>query len=868
MTHGALPADAAIRQLFELSLDLLCTIDKNSRFVLLNPAWTSVLGWPIDEIRGKAFTELLHPDDLASSTREAQWLLDNSATTVNFENRYRHKDGRWVPLSWTAAVVDGTFFCVARDITLYRERERSLLALKDAAETASRAKAQFLANMSHEIRTPLNGVVGMVSLLLDTALTPEQRDYCQAMQRSASALLTVISDVLDLSKIEAGKLALDPVAFDLLFTVEDVAQLFAQPAAERRNELVVDCSPDLPQRVVGDPGRIRQILTNLVANAVKFTEAGTVLLGVDVVASDGTAVDLQFFVRDTGIGLSADARAILFQPFTQADASTSRRFGGTGLGLAISKELAERMGGTLGIESEPGKGSTFWFRVRLPVDAASPPRPSVAVALKGVRILTVTGSALNRQVLQKQLSWRQAEVASCDSGEVTLEVLRRETLHGSPIEIVLIDSELPDMTGEELGRRIKADPYLASTSLVMLASSPVVGDASHMEKTGFAGYLAKPCPGSQLVAALSAVREARQRGQQTIFVTRYTVVESQRTGSASSVKRVATGKRVLIAEDNVINQKVARRMLEKLGAHVDVATDGQEAINMASEAHYDVIFMDCQMPELDGYQATGVLRKQNVTTPIVALTAHTMTGDRDKCLEAGMDDYLSKPIMPDALAAIVEHWLGREGSVKTPVDRSLALECLVGANPVEVDRRIRQAYDEIGSWYRAADSLGLTVEELGSHWASGRLTVAEEHRASEAFLAAVRQISHGIPGDPRGPQCLLVCPSTERHTLGLALAELCVRECGWRPVWLGADTPTEEIIGLIVRDDITMVAISASVFYTDQRSLASVAAEVGAACKARGVKLVLGGSAPWPDRPDYGVRLRSFTAFHDYLALP
>lgn len=571
-----------------------------------------------------------------------------------------------VPIRDTQGRITG-IVGVSSDITRRVRLEHEMEQARDAVLEVARLKSEFLANMSHEIRTPMNGVLGMTGLLLDTPLDDEQRDFAEIIQSSADSLLTIINDILDFSKIESGKLTFETIDFDLRHTIESTTEILAERAHAKSIELASLVYDDVSVALRGDPGRLRQILTNLIGNAIKFTETGEVVVRATKHSENATHTAIRFTVTDTGIGIPATAQQNLFQPFMQADGSTTREYGGTGLGLAISKQLVELMGGEIGVESVPGGGSTFWFTVSLEKQAADAPKVQVKESLAGMRVLVVDDNATNRKILMHQTAAWGMVPAQAEDARRALEMLRAAVQAGEAFDLAILDLMMPEMDGFELAREINSDATIASIPLVLLTSFGQRGHADAARGAGIAAYLTKPVKQVQLFECLTTVissvnqprRAASQAtapdgcGQAATLVTRHSLLENA----------VASDKLILLAEDNLVNQKLALRQLKKLGYAADAVLNGREALEAMNHKAYDLVLMDCQMPEMDGYETTAEIRRREQSTgahtPIVAMTAHALEGDRAHCLAAGMDDYVTKPVKFEMLNRIINNWIAQ-----------------------------------------------------------------------------------------------------------------------------------------------------------------------------------------------------------------
>jgi PAS domain S-box-containing protein len=651
--------EAAISEaLFTLSLDLFAVADGTGCFQRLNRAWTEALGYPLEGLLGRPIVDFVHPDD-AGSTATALAALASADTAAVFESRFRHCDGSYLTLAWSARgrPEDGRIYAVARDVTAAKQIEENLRISQERAMEIARIKSEFLANMSHEIRTPMNGVIGMTDLLLSTGLSPEQAQYAETIRRSGDALLAVINDILDFSKIESGRLEIEAVEVDLRTIAEDVAEMVAAAAQRAKLEVITVIDPAVPAWVVSDPGRLRQVLLNLAANAVKFTEAGEVVISVTMDATPGSRLRVRFAVKDTGIGISPETQARLFTPFTQADASTTRKYGGTGLGLAISSQLVGLMGGELNVESELGRGSTFWFVIELAPSVEEHMLLPALVAthealFAGLHVLVVDDNATNRTILTTTLRSWSAEVDEVGDGMQALRALHEVSPHR--YDLVLLDYLMPGLDGLEVARRISSDRQHRAPKMVLLTSANDPGAAA-TRGVGVDAVVTKPVRRSLLFDTIVSVLSGD--------LSRVTAPAA--TAHASSG---GNGSPILVVEDNDVNQFVARRLLESLGYLVDVVSNGAEAVEATALRAYAACLMDCQMPVMDGFQATAAIRRRETGgghLPIIAMTAGAMEGDETRCRAAGMDGYLTKPVKAAALARALEQQIGKQRADET-----------------------------------------------------------------------------------------------------------------------------------------------------------------------------------------------------------
>jgi len=641
-------------------------------------------------------------------------------------------DGRWIRTT-EYPTRDGGVVGIHTDITQEVQLDQALLLAKEQAEAANRAKSEFLATMSHEIRTPMNGVIGMTGLLLDTPLSEEQRHFANTVRVSAEALLAIINDILDISKMEAGKIEFEENAFDVPLLIEGVVDILSPRVKARDLDLVCDIAPEASGHYVGDAGRLRQVLLNLAGNAVKFTEQGSVSLHCRLVRHQGEQEVLHFSVTDTGVGIPDSAKGRLFEMFSQADSSTRRRFGGTGLGLAISRRIVELMGGQIGFLSTEGQGSTFWFEVPLS-RSRDHVQPSPTTSLAGLRILVVDDIAINRTVFRRQLESFGASIAEAASAAEGLTKVRRAMADGTAYDMVLLDHQLPGMSGLDLAAILRADPEMGTLKLVLATSAHLSDVQQHARRIGLDAVLAKPVQQSRLVDCLTSVagRKAQAAEDEAEDL-------AEPAGNAPAL-------RVLVAEDNAINQQVAVGLLARLGHRADVANDGAEAVSLIERYDYDLILMDMQMPLMDGIAATKVIRTLAPPAsklPIIAMTANAMASDRDACLEAGMDDFITKPIDRRRLAMLLGRWAERMGKTTETAPPPPAIEAPAPAPAPEIPLVDQEAWEDL------VDALG--EESVATLMTSFRRNAPSQIEGIAAALAAgdfdkAKQIAHSLKG--------------------------------------------------------------------------------------------------------------------------
>ncbi len=669
-------SEEKFRSLVDLTSDWIWEIDRNGVFTYAAPSINDFLGYGVDDVLGKTLMSFMPEEEQIRVPLFVKDCVEKKAEIVRFENIQIHKDGRrlvietsGIPMLDSGGNLLG-WRGIDTDITERKEFEETLKQARKDSEDANKAKSEFLANMSHEIRTPMNGIIGMLQVLNDTQLDSEQVDALDVIKKSSNALLSLINDILDISKIEAGKLEMETIPFNLRITVEDVCETIAMRIIENPVETVCLIDSEVPVFLKGDPGRLRQILINLMGNSVKFTDEGDVTLRVYVEHEGKENVLLRFEVSDTGIGIPEDSIQKIFAAFSQADGSITRKYGGTGLGLAISKQFVLMMDGEISVDSKEGEGSIFRFTARFLIDEEAGTRdaePDLKSDISGTRVLVIDDNKVNQLVCNMMLESLGCRTTVADSGLAGLEVLRKAAGEGDSFGLVLVDNIMPGMSGEETAEAIKADPLIKDVTIVMQTSLGSRGDVNRLQKIGVKGYLVKPVKQDQFQKAVfsALVHTDEGQGVSAQMITRHSIAEADYDDII-----------ILLVEDQLLNQKVATKLLQKKGFKVIIAENGKKAVDALNLAHFDLVLMDIQMPVMDGFMATKEIRRIEQETgghiPIIAMTANAMKGDRENYLAAGMDDFVPKPIIAEDLYETLARWINtiKGASVESEVVRA------------------------------------------------------------------------------------------------------------------------------------------------------------------------------------------------------
>jgi two-component system sensor histidine kinase/response regulator len=738
--------DSTAEGIFGVGLDGCCTFCNRATLRLLGYAGT-------EDLLGQNMHQLIHHTHADGTPYpggecEVGMAVRSGGTLHKDDDLFWHADGTSFPVEYWSYPIQHNGETVGAvvtfvDITERRAAQRVLEIAKEAAEAANRAKSEFLANMSHEIRTPMNGIIGMTELTLDTDLTYEQREYLGMVKMSADSLLNVINDILDFSKIEAGKMELDRSVFSIREVLEETIRSFGVRAAEKHLELVCDVHADVPPAVTGDSTRLRQVVVNLIGNAVKFTDQGEVVLQAEIERIQSNGVAMRFTVRDTGIGIAKDKQNLIFEAFAQADGSSRRKYGGTGLGLTISSRLVDMMGGKMWLESEPGQGSSFHFTAKFDLAQAVPEKsaPEGEPSLAGIPALVVDDNPTNRRILEMTLRQWEMRPTLVSSGWAALAELRRFKEGNEPAPLVLLDAQMPGLDGFATAAKIKRDSELPAATIMMLTSGGQRGDAERCRQLGISAYLTKPVRQWELHEAILRVLGLKQEKS-----------DSSRLITRHSLKETSKRLRILLAEDNPVNSELALRVLSKRGHSVVVAGSGRLALEALEKQAFDLVLMDVQMPEMDGFEATATIRQNEAITgtriPIIAMTAHAMKGDRERCLHAGMDAYISKPIQVNELLKMIESLAGGAGSVEgtkeaesAVMDRSLALARVDGDESLLAD--LAKLFCEESPAMMAAIEEAVSAKDSerlqrAAHSLKGAAATLSAQKAFEAALSLER----------------------------------------------------------------------------------------------------------------------------------
>ena len=737
-----------LAEMLEQSTDAIFARDLNGRITYWNAGAARLYGYTAAQALGQPL-RALHLSSLSDAELAAAEARLRSGAHESLEARRTLKGGSVIdvavnkaPLRDAAGAHVGAVY-VVRDITATRRVAREMQQAKEVAEAANRSKSEFLANMSHEIRTPLNGILGMTRLVLDGALEGEQRQLLSLVMVSGNALATVINDILDFSKIEAGKLDIDAIEFQPLDLLPDIVRTLSLRAREKSLELICHCAPDVPPCLIGDPGRLRQVLVNLVGNALKFTERGEVEVTLTLEAFEGDQVVLLIGVRDTGIGIAPHLQRHIFDAFAQGDSGTTRRYGGTGLGLTISARLVELMGGRIWVESQPGRGSQFFFTLRCGVPRAEPAELPVPQAerLRGMDVLVIEDNTTYREVLMRILaSWGMQPQAAAD-GESGLALMTQARARGRPFPVVLLDLVLPGLDGFAVAQALRREAPHDHATVMMITANGQRGDAARCREIGIRAYLSKPVKPSELFNGIVTSLAREETASAGALVTRHSLRERQ------------SGASILLVEDNEVNRVLALTILERLGHRVTMAVHGAEALTLCSGRHFDLVLMDMQMPVMDGLQATAAIRALSTAmrrVPVIALTANALRGDRERCLAAGMDDYLPKPFNADQLAATLDQWLpgrasGWAATAAAAIDAVAGDDAVLDPGVLEQLRKAGGGQAEVfvqrivGVFLADAEAQRIAMENACAHGDAGALyRAAHTLKSSSAAVGATQ----------------------------------------------------------------------------------------------------------------------------------
>ncbi len=743
--------------------------DAQGRFVYVNKLFESYFKIESETFLGKTDFDWI-PKELAERTRrdEEKVTAGEIVKTIGTVPKRNGTEDYWLAIKFPITNPNGSVYVggVGIDITESKRLEAELMRATDTALQSARLKSEFLANMSHEIRTPMNGVIGMAEILLETDLNKAQRDYAETIQQSAEALLTIINDILDFSKIEAGKITFETIDFGLRSTVENVTTMFANAAARKNIEIVSLVEMNVPTALRGDPGRLKQILVNLVGNAVKFTDEGSIYIKVSNIGETKEAVNLQFDVADTGIGIRTPAQNRLFESFTQADGSMTRKYGGTGLGLAICKQLVEMMDGEIKVESEYGQGSTFTFTVRLEKQTVqAKPEIEPITNIEGLRALIVDDNVVNREIILHQISSWGIKAIEAEDARSALKLLNSAVSRNDPFDLIFLDLMMPEIDGFELARLIRNDKRLTRVKIILMPSFGRRGHAQDALNAGIDAYLVKPIRHSDLydcvVTVLGKSKHKRRKAPDKL-ITRHTISE----------KRLADEIRLLIAEDNPINQKVVKSQIEHLGYDADIVSNGLEVIEALKKRRYSLILMDCQMPEMNGYETAAEIRRnepEEKHIPIIAITANTLADEKEKCLAAGMDDYLAKPFKQEEISQTIEHWLKISKTHQIPPDEAVIKTSREFDFIFEVSERLNELKDEVG------EELVESIVALFIEDSIRRLKKMHEIFKKNDFLDEVKIEIHSLKGSSAniGAKTLTgLCAELEKNLDALKKSEI------------------------------------------------------------------------------------------------